>query len=342
LAGPAAAGHPAALDSTPAGNAMKIFEAADVHDALNFPDLIEALRATFGAPAGTPRRMVFRLDEASGSPDAFAVLPSWNAEVMGVKAFTYLPSNAAKGRPILHSKILLFDRPTGAPLALVDGTTVTYWRTAAVAGLAADYLARRDATRLLICGTGNLAPFMAHAHASVRPIEEIAVWGRRRERAASVVQRLREERPELSYVIVDDLERAARDADIISCATGAHEPIIKGGWVRPGTHTDFFGNHERTGRECDSALVEKASVYVDSRVNVLNEAGELLIPIEEGRFKAERIVGELAELCSGAAPGRRSNEEITLFKSVGTALSDLAAAHLVTQRQASPSTLTTH
>ena len=321
---------------------MKIYEAADVNEALSYPDLIEAVRATFGAPAGTPRRMVFRLDEASGSPDAFAVLPSWNAEVMGVKAFTYLPGNAAKGRPILHSKILLFDRHTGAPLALVDGTSVTYWRTAAVAGLAADYLARRDAARLLICGTGNLAPFMALAHASVRPIEEIGVWGRRRDRAARIVERLREERPELSCAVVDDLERAAREADIISCATGAHDPIILGAWVRPGTHTDFFGNHERTGRECDSALVEKASVYVDSRVNVLNEAGELLIPMEEGRFKAEGIVAELAELCSGAVPGRRSDDEITLFKSVGTALSDLAAAHLVTQRQSIPITITTH
>ena len=320
---------------------MRIIEAADVHDALNFPDLVEALRSTFGSPAGTPRRMVFRLDESSGSPDAFALLPSWNAEVIGVKAFTYLPSNAAKGRPILHSKILLFDRDSGAPIALVDGTTVTYWRTAAVAALAADYLARREASRLLVCGTGNLAPYMALAHAAVRPIDEIAIWGRSRDRAARTVEKLEAERPELEYRVVDDLKAAVQQADIVSCVTAAHTPIIEGEWVRPGTHTDFFGNHERNGRECDTALVERSAVYVDSRANVLNEAGELLIPIEEGKFRADDIRGELADLCAGRVAGRRSDDEITLFKSVGTALSDLAAAHLVAQRQSS-STLTSH
>ena len=310
---------------------MRIFEAADVHRALNFPDLIEALRRTFGSPAGMPRRMVFRLDETRQPPDAFAVLPSWNAEVIGVKAFTYLPGNAKLGRDILHSKILLFDRPTGAPLALVDGTSVTFWRTAGVAALAADYLARRDASRLLVCGTGNLASYMTLAHASVRPIREVAIWGRSRDKAGRAIERARAQRPDLKYSFPDDLESAVRTADIVSCVTGAHEPIIKGAWVRPGTHTDFFGNHEKTGRECDTEMVTRSKVYVDSRVNVLNEAGELLIPIEEGRFRAEDIVGELADLCSGAAPGRRTTDEITMFKSVGTALSDLAASHLVTR-----------
>jgi 1-pyrroline-2-carboxylate reductase [NAD(P)H] len=313
---------------------MRIFEAADVHRALNFPDLIEALRRTFGSPAGMPRRMVFRLDETKQPPDAFAVLPSWNAEVIGVKAFTYLPGNAKLGRDILHSKILLFDRNTGAPMALVDGTSVTFWRTAGVAALAADYLARRDASRLLVCGTGNLASYMTLAHASVRPIREVAIWGRNHGKAERAIERAKAQRPDLKYSVADDLEAAVQAADIVSCVTAAHDPIIKGAWVRPGTHTDFFGNHEKTGRECDTEMVTRSKVYVDSRANVLNEAGELLIPIEEGRFRAEDIVGELADLCSGTAPGRRTTDEITMFKSVGTALSDLAASHLVTKRGA--------
>jgi 1-pyrroline-2-carboxylate reductase [NAD(P)H] len=311
---------------------MRVIEAADVHRVLDFPSLIEALRRAFGGPAGMPRRMVFRLDEGKTS-DAFAVLPAWNAEVIGVKAFTYLPGNAAKGREILNSKILLFDRETGRPLDLVDGTSVTYWRTAAVAALAADYLARRNAQRLLVCGTGNLAPFMALAHASVRPIGWIGIWGRNRAKAAAVVEELRRRRPDLAIDVVDELEAAARQADVISCATGAHDPIIRGAWVQPGTHTDFIGNHERDGRECDTELVVRARVYVDSRANVLNEAGEILLPIAEGRLRETDIVGELAELCSESVAGRATDEEITLFKSVGTALSDLAAARLVTQLQ---------
>ena len=311
---------------------MRVIEAADVHRVLEFPALIEALRQAFSGPAGMPRRMVFRLDEGK-SHDAFAVLPAWNAEVIGVKAFTYLPSNAAKGREILNSKILLFDRETGRPLDLVDGTSVTYWRTAAVAALAADYLARRDAARLLVCGTGNLAPFMALAHAAIRPITEIGVWGRKPDRAARVVDDLRRRRPDIDCQVVEDLESAARAADVISCATGSHDPLILGAWVQPGTHADFIGNHEKDGRECDTELVVKSRVYVDSRANVLNEAGEILLPIAEGRFREDDIVGELSQLCSGAVAGRRDAAEITLFKSVGTALSDLAAARLVSQRQ---------
>jgi 1-pyrroline-2-carboxylate reductase [NAD(P)H] len=311
---------------------MRVIDAADVHRVLDFPPLVEALRTTFGAPAGMPRRMVFRLDEESGSPDAFALLPAGNEETIGVKAFTYLPSNSDKGVPILHSKILLFERQTGRPLDLIDGTSVTYWRTAAVAALAADYLARTDARRLLVCGTGNLAPYMALAHASVRPIEEGVIWGRDPEKAERTVADLRERRPEVSWRSAGALESEARQADVISCVTASHDPVILGAWVQPGTHTDFIGNHERDGRECDTELVVKGRVYVDSRANVLNEAGEILIPISEGRIGEDHIVGELSELCSGAVDGRRSGEEVTVFKSVGTALSDLAAARLVAQR----------
>lgn len=311
---------------------MKVIEAHDVERALEFPVLIEALRSTFAKPAGTPRRSVFHLDENDPFHDAFAVLPAWTDEVIGVKAFTYLPSNAPQGRQILHSKILLFDRRTGAPRALVDGTTVTHWRTAAVAALAADYLARRDAKRLLFCGTGNLAPYMVLAHATVRDYSSIEIWGRHPGKISRTIEEVRARRPELHCVAVENLEAAAREADVISCATGAKQPLILGAWVRPGSHTDFFGNHERRARECDSDLVAKARVYVDSYANTMNEAGEILIPIEEGRIAEAHIVGELSQLCSGKVPGRQRAGEITLFKSVGTALSDLAAANLVTQR----------
>jgi 1-pyrroline-2-carboxylate reductase [NAD(P)H] len=311
---------------------MKIVEADDVHRVLNFPDLVQALRATFGQPAGTPRRTVYQLDESDPYHDAFAVLPAWSSEVIGVKAFTYLPSNAPKGRQILHSKILLFSRSTGAPLALVDGTSVTYWRTAAVAALASDYLARRDAERLLICGTGNLAPYMLLAHASVRSYSDIAVWGRDATKAAGVVRAVFARRSDLKVRVATELEAEARGADVISCATAAKEPLIRGDWVRPGTHTDFFGNHERKYRECDTELVAKSRLYVDSRANTMNEAGEILVPIEEGRIQESHLLGELADLCSGRVGGRCDNNEITLFKSVGTALSDLAAAAAVIKK----------
>ena len=290
--------------------------------------MIEALRTVFGGRASAPPRLMYRLDEGR-SHDVFALLPAWSDDVVGVKAFTYLPDNAGKDRDVLHANILLFDRKSGVPLALVEGRSVTFWRTAAMAALAADYLARKDAARLLVCGTGNLAPYMALAHAAVRPIREIGIWGRSLEKAARVVDELRSRRADLDIQIVEDLEAVARRADVISCVTASRAPIILGDWVRPGTHVDLIGNHERDARECDTVLVVKSRVYVDSRVNVLNEAGEILIPISEGQLRESDIVGELSELCAGAVAGREKADEITLFKSVGTALADLAAAQLV-------------
>ena len=295
--------------------------------------VIEALRSTFGGHASAPPRLMFRLD-GEKSHDVFALLPAWSDDVIGVKALTYLPDNASEDRDVLHANILLFERKSGVPLALVEGRSVTFWRTAAMAALAADYLARRDAARLLVCGTGNLAPYMALAHAAVRPIRAIGIWGRSREKAVRVVEELRSRRADLDIRVVEDLEAAALQADVISCVTASRTPIILGEWVQPGTHTDFIGNHERDARECDTELVVKSRVYVDSRVNVLNEAGEILIPISEGRLKEEDVAGELSELCAGTVAGRASDEEVTLFKSVGTALADLAAARLVAQRQA--------
>jgi 1-pyrroline-2-carboxylate reductase [NAD(P)H] len=273
---------------------------------------------------------MFRLDGPS-SHDVFALLPAWSDDVVGVKAFTYLPENAGKGNEVLHANVLLFDRRSGVPLALVEGRSVTFWRTAAMTALAADYLARRDAARLLVCGTGNLAPYLALAHTAIRPIREIGIWGRNGEKAARVVEELRAKRADLDIHVASDLEAAAGEADVIVCATASRTPIIRGEWVRPGTHASFIGNHERDGRECDSDMMVESRVYVDSRANVLNEAGEILIPIGEGRLRESDIVGELGELCSGAVEGRASDGEITLFKSVGTALADLAAARLVAQ-----------
>jgi len=310
---------------------MKIIEASDVHRVLTFPELVKELRHAFGQPAGTPRRTVYQLQENDPFHDAFAVLPAWSSDVIGVKAFTYLPSNAPKGRPILHSKILLFDRSTGEPIALVDGTSVTMWRTAAVAALAADYLARKDAKRLVVCGTGNLGPYFTLAHAAVRSYEDIGIWGRNPEKVARTVEAVKAKRPDLNVHAVDNLEAAVRQADVVSCVTASKEPVILGDWVQPGTHTDMFGNHEKNYRECDTDLVVKSRVFVDSRANTMNEAGEILVPIAEGRITEAHVLGELADLCSGAVRGRESDSQVTLFKSVGTALSDLAAATLVTK-----------
>ncbi len=309
---------------------MLIIDAEQIHQTLNFPELIRALKDTFSKPAGMPQRQVFSLDESSSHSDAFAVLPSWNDKTIAVKAFTYFPNNPSQSADLesLYSKIMIFDRKTGVPQALVDGTSVTYWRTAAISALGSKFLAREDATKLLVCGTGRLASFMALAHASVRPITEIKIWGRNRDSALKIVDIVKSSRPELDVTVCDNLEFAVRNADIISCATGSPTPLFDGDWVQEGTHTDFVGNHNHDRRECDTKLILKSNVYVDSKINVFAEAGELLIPVAEGVYSTNEVKGELAQLCDHRVKGRTDIKQITLFKTVGTALADLVGAQI--------------
>ena len=307
---------------------MKVISAEQVHAALSYPALIDALGEAYAGKFKMPPRQVFLLDDDDASHDALAVLPAWGEEFIGVKAFTYFPGAEAP-RKSLYSQIMLFNREHGEPLALVDGTTVTFWRTAGISGLATRLLSREDSATMLVLGTGNLAGYIIRANASVRPLKKIMVWGRSREKAEAVCAAAREELPEIEFAAVEDRQVACAESDIVVCATGSHEPLVLGEWIKPGTHTDFIGNHLAAKRECDTALITKSRVYVDSYVNAMKEAGEILVPVSEGAFKREEIVAELVEMCNGSATLRRSAEEITLFKSIGMALSDLVGAGLV-------------
>ena len=307
---------------------MKIIEADAVHSALSYPALIDALQDAYSKKFTMPPRNVYLLDEPGVSHDAFALLPSWNDSMIGVKAFTYFPDNPKPAYQSLYSKIMLFERQHGEPLALVDGTSVTFWRTGGISGLASRLLSRKNSETLLVLGTGNLASYIIRANASVRPLKRVLVWGRNPAKAVKVVSQVSALLPAITFSVADDIEKACAQADIIVSATGAHEPLVKGTWVKPGTHTDFIGNHHATKRECDTALVVKSKVYADSRDNCFREAGEILVPISEGAFKKEDVVGQLTEMCAGTIPLRASDQEITLFKSIGMALSDLVGAGL--------------
>ena len=306
---------------------MKVISAEEVHQSLSFPALVDALQEAYSGDYSMPPRQVFLLDEEAGGHDAFAVLPSWSEQLIAVKAFTYFPAAEAPFKS-LYSKVMLFDREHGEPLALVDGTTVTFWRTAGISGLATRLLAREDAQSMLMLGTGNLAPYIIRANASVRDLKKVMVWGRTQSKAEEVAAIMNEEFPGIEVVPVDDRQSACAEADIVVAATGSHEPVVLGEWIKPGPHTDFIGNHHANKRECDTDLIIKSKVYADSRVNAFKEAGEILLPIEEGVFSKEGVVAELAEMCRGSATLRESEDEITLFKSIGMAMSDLVGAGL--------------
>ncbi|MGH6923586.1 MAG: ornithine cyclodeaminase family protein [Propylenella sp.] len=319
---------------------MRIVTADDLRRIFTFERLIEALRAAFRDGIVTPPRHRHTI-ERSGAPDATLLLmPAWDGGeagaggYVGVKIVSVYPDNAARGLASVSGSYILMDGTTGLPLALIDGSALTLWRTAAASALAASYLAREDARRLVVVGAGALAPYLIDAHASVRPIAEVSVWNHRPERAEKLAAALGG-RP-FTVRAVADLEAAVRAADIVSTATLASEPLVMGAWLQLGAHLDLVGTYTPAMRESDDVAVRRARIFVDTRAGALKEAGDILQPIRAGVIAEADIGGDLFDLCRGEVQGRRSNEEITLFKSVGTALEDLAAASLAMTSEPAP------
>jgi ornithine cyclodeaminase len=258
-------------------------------------------------------------------------MPAWQpGRHLGVKIATVFPGNADQGLPSVMGAYLLLDGKTGAPLALIDGPMLTLKRTAAASALAAGYLARPDCERLLMVGTGALAPHLVMAHAAVRPVCNVLIWGRDPEKAAKLAKRL--DRRDFKVEATADLAAAVKGADIVSCATLSTRPLIKGAWLRPGQHLDLVGAFRPDMRESDDGAVRRARVFVDTREGALSEAGDIVQAVASGALDPEDVAGDLFELTRGERAGRRFYDQITLFKSVGTALEDLAAAQLAVER----------
>ena len=300
-----------------------------VHAALDWPALVAALSDAFRAGANAPVRSSFPVTPGG---DRLLVMPAWDAKNLGVKIVTVYPRNLATGRASVSALYLLLDAVDGHPLAFIDGEAMTLRRTAASSALASTYLSRPDSRRLLVVGAGALAPYMAAAHCAVRRIESIAVWGRTAVRARTVAERLRNDG--LPAEPCADLARALAETDIVTCATTAREPLVLGRLVQPGTHVDLVGAFTPEMRETDDALMARARVFVDTFAGALKEAGDLVQPIAAGTIAREHVLAELADLVSARHPGRGTADEITVFKSVGTALEDLCAARLVFKRAA--------
>jgi alanine dehydrogenase len=306
---------------------MLQLDAPEVAARLGRGPLIDALMRAFQEDYQVPDRQHYSVGGPQSPKDTLLVMPAWRAGgCLGVKLVTVFPGNARRGESAVHATYALFDASTGLPLALLDGTELTRRRTAAASALAARYLARPDATRLLMVGTGGLAAHVIESHAAVRPISSVRIWGRRME-AAETVARGFADRP-YDVEAVSDLQAAVGWADIISCATLSETPIVHGDWLRPGQHLDLIGSFTPTMREADDGALERAGIYVDTRSAALAESGELLHGFASGVISAADVRGELSDLVRGTVAGRRSAEEITLFKSVGCAIEDLAAAEL--------------
>ncbi len=311
---------------------MRVIGGDEIHRLLDFPSLIDALRAMFRDGCEVPARHHHRVAvaTAAGRPGTLLVMPAWQeGGALGIKIVTVFPDNTRRSLPAVHGTYVLLDAATGMPRAVLDGTALTLRRTASASALAAGFLARPDSAVHLMVGTGALAPHLIAAHAAVRPIRQTRIWGRDPKKAAALAARLAE--AGIAAAPVGELEAAVAEADIITCATLAREPLISGAWLRPGTHLDLVGGYTPEMREADDAAIARARIYVDTDA-ALREAGDIVQPLRSGHLARDRIVGDLFGLTRGICPGRRDPAEITLFKSVGTALEDLAAAQLAVSR----------
>lgn len=294
---------------------------------LAFDHLVPALYAAFVAGAEVPLRHRHVLPTRGGAPATLLLMPAWQAGAfVGVKIVTVFTGNGALGLNAVSSTYLLCDGANGRHLALIDGNEITGRRTAAASALAASFLARPDASTLLIVGAGHVAGMLAAAYAATRPIRRVLVWNIRRDKAERLAAELQGRGFDAAGV--GDLQAAVREADIVSCATLATEPLVRGAWLRPGTHLDLIGGYRPDMREADDEAVRRSRVFIDSPA-ALAEAGDITQPIDAGVLAPEQIAGTLEALCRGEVGGRESADEITLFKSVGSAIEDLAAAVLV-------------
>jgi ornithine cyclodeaminase/alanine dehydrogenase-like protein (mu-crystallin family) len=302
---------------------MRIFDAATTRRHLGFTSLIEALRQMFASGCEVPLRHTHCIADAG----TVLLMPAWRAgRRLGIKTVTIFPGNGARALPGLHSTYLLFDAATGVPLAQLDGDEITSRRTAAASALAASFLARQEARRLLIVGSGRVAALLPEAMRAVRPIDQVVVWNHRPDSARALAATW--VAAGIDALATDDLASAVSQADIVSCATLATVPLVRGEWLRPGTHLDLIGSFTPQMREADAACFARSRVFVDTP-EALAKSGDVLDAIGAGAFAEAQLQGTLAELCRGERPGRANDTERTLFKAVGTALEDLAAAERV-------------
>lgn len=310
---------------------MQILDSKAVANALPYAELVDVLAGAFRSDATAPARTSCSLPVPGEVNGTLLLMPAWRSgDRLGVKIASVFPGNATRGVDTVQASYLLMDGMTGEPLALLDGGELTLRRTAAASALASRYLSRRASHTLLIVGTGNLAPHLVAAHAAVRPIERVLVWGRRPTMAGQLAARVR--RDGLDAEVADSLDASVREASIISCATMSSEPLVLGRWLRPGQHVDLVGAYTPDMREADHEALSRSRVFVDTFEGALSEAGEIVQAIEAGVIRREDICGDLRGLAGNVCTGRTSDDDITLFKSVGAAIEDLAAASHAVRR----------
>jgi len=311
---------------------IPFIDKSTIEQHYDFAELIARLKSAFAdSSVHVPMRHHHDYPNPPEQEDSTLLLmPAWDpGKDLGVKMVTVSPNNGAYELPSIQGLYLLLDAHKGYCKSLMDAKSLTAFRTAATSALAASFLARKDSKTLFMVGTGALSPMLIKAHATVRPIEQVYVWGRNIDKAQAVVDQLQGE--SFRVEVIDSIAQGMAMADIISCATLSKTPLIEGRWLKPGQHVDMVGAYKPDMREADDHCLLTCEVFIDHYAGALKETGDIVIPIREGVITKEDIRADLFELCQGAKPGRQNDQDTTFFKSVGHALEDLVAATLIAE-----------
>ncbi|KAK4766570.1 hypothetical protein SAY87_008212 [Trapa incisa] len=330
--------------TTAAPKSPMFIPAESIHSLLSHKALIEHFSSSLPAVTpsiNTPARQSYPV---AGSPGASLLLmPSWSPHpslpYIGVKLVTYFPHNSDRNLPGIHASYVLFCSVTGQTLATMDGTILTLYRTACISGLASKILARNDCQVMVMVGAGALAPHLIQAHLAARPgVKRVIIWNRTVDKAMKLAERMRgDERFEgVTFESGQSLEEIVPLADIVSCATNSQEPLVMGRWLKMGAHLDLVGSFKPSMKECDDDAIQRAAsagrLFVDNKM-AMEEAGELVGAMQRGVINQdEGIGGDLVDLAKGSTLGRAGDEEITVFKSVGSGAADILAAQLLYEK----------
>ena len=310
---------------------MLLITADEVHEVCSYLELVDSLEEFHrNAPADLKDMLLSSVEKDPKSDNHFLVRAAWSGgTALGLKAATIFPDNVEDyGRPAIHAIYALYDGRSGVPVAVIDGTAMTYYKTAADSALGSKYLANPNVSRMAMIGAGAMAPHLIKAHCELHPsIRQVSIWNRTFERAEKLAASLNLNHIEISSS--RDIEAAVRNADLVSSATMTTEPIIFGEWISPGTHLDLVGAYRLDMREVDDEAITKSRIFVDSRKTTVGEIGEIEIPLRNGIIRESSVLADLYELCSKKAEGRISEQDVTLFKNGGGGHLDLMTAQYI-------------
>ena len=311
---------------------MLMLDAETLLASMPFPLLVEKLAELHRQPIGQVDEMLMESVDAEDQVNHFFIRTGWQAEkAVGAKVITVFPRNNRKAlHPSIQAVYVLFDGVSGSPVACLDGTALTWLKTASDSALGSRLLSRRDTSSLLMIGAGQMAPYLVEAHCAVRPsIRRVQIWNRSPDKAETLRERLTRDLPELAVETCHDLEAGVANAELVCSAIASEQPVIDGRWLKPGSHVDLVGAYTPVMREADDHCLQRGRLFVDARETTLDHIGELMIPLASGAIRKSDVLADLAELCLGQHPGRQSDNDITLFKNGGGGHLDLMCARLL-------------